>query len=231
MKIAFLGDSITKGVPKVSYFDILKNQANGYELKNYGKGGDTVSSLLKRTKRIHELSTYDLVFVFIGVNDVYSKVNKTHEVMKTLRRQKWSRNDEEFRKHYQELVTYLDENCRKVIIIPPLLFGENLNNKWNIELKRYIDIIKDILGNYSHIDYLDGYTQFKKYLKDQVISDYLPESMFRTGMDVAVLKNNSLADHESQERGLHLTLDGVHLNSRGASIISDMILDYLKTNY
>ncbi|AIO18397.1 GDSL-like Lipase/Acylhydrolase [Candidatus Izimaplasma bacterium HR1] len=229
MKVAFLGDSITKGVPKVSYFEMLLQDLDSYELTNYGKGGDTVDSLLKRIKKIKHLEEYDLVFVFIGVNDVYSKINRKHEVMKALRRQYWSKDNVEFRALYYDLIKYLDTKCRKVVIIPPLLFGENLKSKWNEELKEYIEVIKDILKEYPHIDYLDVYSAFVEYLKDKEVVDYIPESLFRTGMDAAVLVNNQLADQESDERGLHLTLDGVHLNSKGAKLTADIIADYIKT--
>lgn len=227
MRIAFLGDSITKGVPKVSYFEMLEETFKEYDLVNYGKGGDTVSSLTKRIKRINHLEEFDMVFVFVGVNDVYSKINKTHKILKTLRGQYWSKSDAEFRLNYLDLIHYLDNKCKKIIIIPPLLFGEDLTNDFNLELSVYIEIIKDIIGSYPHIDYLDVHQAFVDFLSTVETSNYIPESIFDTGKDVALLKENSQVDNQSHSRGLHLTLDGVHLNSKGATIVSDMITKYI----
>ena len=47
MKVLFLGDSITEGVPGVSYVELIKKETT-YECINRGKGGDTVSSLYRR---------------------------------------------------------------------------------------------------------------------------------------------------------------------------------------
>ena len=46
--------------------------------------------------------------------------------------------------------------------------------------------------------------------------------------DVKNLKDISLVDQKSQERGLYLTLDGVHINSVGALMISNAITSYLQ---
>ncbi len=228
MKIAFLGDSITRGVPKVSFFKMLELKLIQHDLLNYGKGGDTVQSLYRRIRRINGFDQYDIVFVFIGVNDVYSRISRTHEFLKTIRRQFWSKTDQEFRSSYLELVNYLSSKCKKVVVIPPLLFGENLENEFNVDLSVYRDIIKEIVTNYEKIEYLDVFTVFKEYLENKVISDYLPESLYRTGMDVAVLNDNESVDQESESRGLHLTLDGCHLNTKGAKIVSEEIIKYLE---
>ncbi len=48
MKIAFFGDSLTEGFSGMAYFSLLQQRFPKFELFNYGKGGDTVISLLKR---------------------------------------------------------------------------------------------------------------------------------------------------------------------------------------
>ncbi len=45
MKIAFFGDSLTKGIPGTAYFQLLRQNLPQHELLNFGKGGDTVASL------------------------------------------------------------------------------------------------------------------------------------------------------------------------------------------
>lgn len=223
MKIAFLGDSITKGIPRVSFFNMLIEELGDCELTNLGKGGDTVSSLHRRIRN-KKLDNYDEFVLLIGVNDVYSKINNTHKIMKTLRRQHWSKNVDEFRKDYQSLITFLNGFDRKYRVIAPLVFGEELTNKWNKELDEYENIIKDIISNYEHITYVDVRSKFKKKLSNVSVSTYLPVSLYETGKDVATLDTNEKADEMSKSRGLHLTLDGCHLNSSGASLVAQEII-------
>ena len=43
--------------------------------------------------------------------------------------------------------------------------------------------------------------------------------------DEMKLKTNSQIDRQADERGLHTTLDGVHLNSTGADIVANEFMD------
>lgn len=227
MRIAFLGDSITRGIPRVSYFRMLQSSLEEHELFNFGKGGDTVNSLYRRIKRKH-LNKFDEFVLFIGVNDVYSKINKSHEIMKTLRRQYWSKNLEEFKDDYTKLIVFLNSFQKKFVVVAPLVFGEELDSKWNKELDEYERIIKDIVRSYENIHYLDVRSIFKQELTNKQVSNYLPYSLFETGKDVAVLDSDEKVDQMSTSRGLYLTLDGCHLNSKGARILANEITKYYK---
>ena len=229
MKVLFLGDSITQAIPGVSYVSMVQDSLSEYNLVNRGIGGDTVSSLFRRVKKMNDLSSYDQIVIFIGVNDVFGKLTNVYKVLKTLARQRWAKNDDVFMNHYNELITYIMNENKKIIIIPPLLIGEDISNKWNTELNTLIKIIKDI-SNENNLSYLDLYNEYKEYLKDKHISDYLPMKIIELLKDVKGLSSASLTDQKSKERGLHLTLDGVHINSEGAKIISNAIIDeILKT--
>ena len=70
MKIAFLGDSLTEGHPGESYLARLRRLLPGDELRNGGRGGDTVPALLARLEHTG-LEPADLAFVWIGVNDAF----------------------------------------------------------------------------------------------------------------------------------------------------------------
>ena len=70
MRIAFLGDSLTEGHPGESYLTRLRRLLPGDELRNGGRGGDTVPALLARLEHTG-LEPADLAFVWIGVNDAF----------------------------------------------------------------------------------------------------------------------------------------------------------------
>jgi len=96
MKVAFFGDSLTEGFPGVGYISLLQQRCPEFELFNFGKGGDTVISLLKRIKSITFPSEIDIAFLWIGVNDVFVKVSKMYPFLKKLRRQPWATNHDIF---------------------------------------------------------------------------------------------------------------------------------------
>ena len=50
----------------------------------------------------------------------------------------------------------------------------------------------------------------------------LASALTRIALDILTLWSDAQVDKKSAERGLHLTLDGVHLNSTGAEIVADM---------
>ncbi len=229
MKILFLGDSITEGVPGVPYIPMIQSSCKDSNLVNRGIGGDTVSSLFRRVIKMDDLSTYDHIVLFIGVNDVFGKLTKTYKILKTLRNQKWAKDISIFKNQYNDLILYIMKENTNIIVIPPLLIGEDLNNKWNIELIDLINVVKDS-SKHNNLTYLDVHTQFKKYLEDKDASNYLPIKVVEIYKDVKKLTDFSLVDQKSIDRGLHLTLDGVHINSKGAKIISESISNYVSCN-
>lgn len=225
MKIAFLGDSITEGVPGVSYVDLVQKALPDYEIGNYGKGGDTVLSLKNRIKKL-DLTTYDIIVLFIGVNDSYSRLTTTYKVLKTIMNQRWSTNFDTFKSRYKDLLDILPD--KKVFIIPPLVMGEVILNRWNDELNTYNEIIKNITKNRDNATLLDTRNDFLAYLSDKKQSDYLPYKLTELMNDVKNLDTADKVDNKSNERGLHLTLDGIHINSTGAKMIKDSIVNHIK---
>jgi hypothetical protein len=82
-------------------------------------------------------------------------------------------------------------------------------------------VIADV-SKQNKLPYLDVYNRFEEYLSGKLISNYLP-------MKITVLyRDSKLVDNKSIARGLHLTLDGVHLNTMGANIVSQVITEYFK---
>ena len=219
MKVLFLGDSITEGIPGVSYVSMVQDSNSNFDLVNRGVGGDTVSSLLRRVKKMNDLSSFDQIVLFGKLTNIY-------KILKTLTKQRWAKNTSIFKKQYEDLITYIMNENDKIIIIPPLLIGEDMSNKWNTELYTLIKIINDI-SRYNNLAYLDLYSEFKEYLNGKQISAYLPMKITELAKDVKGLTTSLLVDQKSKDRGLHLTLDGVHINSKGAKIISKAISNYL----
>lgn len=62
---------------------------------------------------------------------------------------------------------------------------------------------------------------FEKSLTKLNSSDYISISVLRVMKDVLFYKNPIRIDKLSKKRGLHLTLDGIHLNSNGAAMVAE----------
>jgi lysophospholipase L1-like esterase len=224
MKIAFYGDSLTEGFPGTSYVEILKRKLPEHTLLNYGKGGDTVLSLYRRVVKLKLLEPVDITFLWVGVNDVFVKVAWRYPIFKTLLRQPWSRDIEAFREYYQLLLDLLCPQANKVVTVSPLFIGENMNNRWNKELEGLCKIIKALSASDEKIEYVNLRTAFVQRLASKNISNYIPKSAIRVVLDAVLLNNKTQIDQKASERGLYFTLDGVHLNSAGAEIVSAIFL-------
>ena len=224
MKVAFFGDSITEGKPGVSYINIIQKHIPEFELVNYGIGGDTVKSLKNRIQKMENLRTYDVFVLFVGVNDVFGKINLQHKLIKILKRQFTAKDAVVFKLQYRKLIQLLLKYNKKIIVIPPLLVGEDPNNEWNKQLDEYDKIVEEQAKFFTSVKYVDMRNIFLENLKNKKISDYMPSSLFTIKKYLDSLDKDSIIDSKSNERGLHLTLDGVHMNSIGANIIAREIV-------
>jgi lysophospholipase L1-like esterase len=227
-RIAFFGDSLTEGFPGVAYFDILEKALPDHELLNYGKGGDTVISIYRRTLDLQLDKPSDIAFLWIGTNDVFAKISWFYPILKTLSKQPWAANHAEFERQYHLLLKYLCRFATRVITVPPVFMGEDLHNKWNKEMGKLSGIIKKVSNSYDTVEFLDLGKIFYAKLEGKPLSNYLPKSAARVIMDVLLLQEDDQIDRKSRERGLHYTLDGVHLNSKGAEIVAEAFLEIIK---
>ncbi len=229
MKIAFIGDSLTEGIPGSSYLDLIQTQFPSYLIANFGKGGDTIISVYKRVHKISNLSEYDHIFFFIGVNDVFSKLTNRYKLLKLLMRERWSKDISEFNNYYKKTLEYLSTFSVPITVISPLVIGENIDNRWNQQIAEINKNIKQIITSFPMITYLDIHHLFIEKLNHQTINDFLPLRIRDLAKDVTLSHSNDKITNKSHERGLHLTLDGVHLNPQGANIVAGAIIDFLNT--
>lgn len=195
MKIAFFGDSLTEGFPGASYFHILGQKLPDVQLLNYGKGGDTALSLFRRVRGLSLPDDLDISFIWVGVNDVFVHTSWIYPLLKRIRNQPWARDLSAFRTQYTNLLEYLAPRTRFLFAVSPLFIGEDLNNRWNRELKNMSLTIEELSSGSRNIEYIDLRGVF-----------------------------SHLLSNEAACQGQHFTLDGVHLNSRGAGIVANVFL-------
>ena len=227
MRIAFVGDSLTEGIPGSSFYAILRKRLAGHTLVNLGEGNDTVVSLYRRLTRLRFGDPFDVAFLWIGVNDIVGGSPWPFRAVNALWRKPPSKNHEEFRAYYRATLDLLCRHGRRVLAVSPLLKGEEVGNPWNRELEVLSGLIQELAACYAQVEYLDVRSVFIRQLAGKPVSCYLPTSVIRVALDALTLRSDEQIDRQSAERGLHFTLDGIHLNSAGAQLVAETFLQII----
>jgi lysophospholipase L1-like esterase len=210
-RVVFLGDSITelaennegKGTYK-GFITLLREDANQkLELINKGIGGDKVPDLLLRYKTDVLQLQPDVVFIYIGINDVWHKYNVGTGSDIDL-----------YENGLRRIIEDTQATGAKIIMCTPTVIGENsgeftlVSGFKNIEemeaINKDLDAFSNVVRTLSfefNIELLDLRKKFKNYISEN---------------------NSTNASH-----GI-LTYDGVHLNNAGNKLIADEMIRFLK---
>ena len=209
-KVVFLGDSITQqaensegeGTYKGFITSLRENVSKEVELINKGIGGNKVSDLLLRYNDDVLKLKPNIVFIYIGINDVWHKYD-------------WGTGSDIdiYEKGLRKIITDIKAVGAKIILCTPTVIGENsgefkLNNNFkdidtmeimNKDLDAFSDVVRNLSSEFN-TELLDLRKKFKKYISE----------------------NND----QNMPKGV-LTSDGVHLNNEGNKLIADEMIKFL----
>lgn len=138
-RVVFFGDSITQqGSTKVNgYINVLKKQVdtNKLELIGAGVGGNKVYDLYLRLEEDVLAKKPDLVFIYVGINDVWHKQT--------------SRTGTDYPKYikfYQALIDKIKAGGSKIVLCTPSVIGEKKTgaNELDAELDKYAEAIREL---------------------------------------------------------------------------------------
>lgn len=141
-RVVFFGDSITQaGVQPGGYIAqindslVQKNKAPEYELIGAGIGGNKVYDLFLRLEPDVLDKKPDLVFLYVGVNDVWHK-----------RSFGTGTDAPKFVQFYEALIQKITQNGARVVLCTPACIGEktDFSNPLDGELNQYAQLIRDI---------------------------------------------------------------------------------------
>lgn len=219
-KAIFLGDSITMagvydtevGVqsgdtliyPKYSGFiTLLKNDIeDDIELIGKGVSGDKVSNLLERYKEDVLSLNPDIVFIYIGINDVWHKYDfgtGTDIIF--------------YENGLRKIIADIKSNGARVVLCTPTVIGEN---KGEFTL---VNKFKDIeTMEIMNVD-LDAYSDVIRKLSSELDTDLIDLRK--------IFMNYILENNPNNEPAGITTYDGVHLNDLGNKLIADEMLKFL----
>lgn len=137
MKVCLIGDSLTEGRPGVSFYNLLKLQYPHISFDNLGNPGETIKSLFTRLEKAPLQSSYDLLILWIGVNDVYSKLLKVQA-------QPVAKDHIEFEEYCLKVLEKAHVASKNVVLVSPALVGEDLQNHSNKEIKELTSVMESI---------------------------------------------------------------------------------------
>ncbi len=233
MRIALMGDSLTEGIPGSSYAARLRHYLPDDTIINLGLRNDTVISLYHRLQGYRFDALFDLAFVWVGVNDVvrapWPNMTWAYRLAAMLVGNTRARDNEEFCVYYQDVLSLVACHAAHVVAVSPLFKGEDFANPWNRELAFLGGLIERLTARDESMAYLDLRAIFAPKLTGRTISAYLPTNPWRVVVDALLLHTDAQIDRVAAARGLYYTLDGIHLNSAGASIVADAFARVVET--
>ena len=144
-KVIFFGDSITHaGVAPHGYITLLQQMLakegkdNAFDLIGAGIGGNKVYDLYFRLEDDVLSKKPDIVFIYIGINDVWHKKSSGTGT-----------DPDKFERFYNKIIDKLQAAGAKVIICTLTVIGKKKNfvNELDGDLNKYAAIIRNIAKN------------------------------------------------------------------------------------
>jgi isoamyl acetate esterase len=144
-KIIFFGDSITQaGVLPGGYIqriaDLAKSNgvSGNYEFIGAGIGGNKVYDLYLRLEEDVLSKKPDIVFIYVGVNDVWHKQSYGTGT-----------DADKFEKFYKAIIDKIKAQGAMVVLVTPAVIGERTDhsNELDGDLNQYSNIIRKLSGD------------------------------------------------------------------------------------
>jgi len=190
-KIIFFGDSITEvGAKPGGFITLLQDtltkagKSSAYELIGAGIGGNKIYDLYFRMDTDVIAKKPNLVFIYVGINDVWHK--RTFGT---------GTDPDKYEKFYNRIIDRIQASGAKVVICTPSTIGEKKDfvNELDGDLNKYSDIIRNIAKNKS-VELLDLRKAFVSYLATHNPSNQYNGVLTIDGVHMNEKGNRFLAD-------------------------------------
>lgn len=209
-QVVFLGDSITEEgqTLELGFLNLIEETLDANKFNIIGKGisGNKVSDLLVRYEEDVLAQDPNIVFIYIGVNDVWHTYFDIPYLLNPQGMVTPLSNIVFYEKGLRKIITDIKRSKAKIILCTPTVIGELLtfNGAMGIKRDQELDAFSGVVRNLAsefNTELLDLRTIFKDY----------------------IIQNNKTNDYQ----GI-LTHDGVHLNDFGNQLIAEKMLEYIK---
>jgi lysophospholipase L1-like esterase len=232
LRVVCLGDSLTRGQVSVDYVEMLaaRDVGGSASFTNAGVNGDLAFNVLQRLDSVIELQP-DVVSVLIGTNDTNASLSEKNIRMMT--RMKKLPERPTIAWYHENLTAIIDrlaaETSARIALLSLPVLGEELGSESVRRSADYSAVIKEIARTRS-VTYLPLH---ERQVACLTASGSTPGIRFRDGRILSasaatqhfVLRRSF--DQISRRRGLQLTTDLIHQNTCGATMIADLIQQFL----
>ena len=228
-KVLCLGDSLTAGNLGVSWLEIFKaeHRASNFELINAGEDGYTMAGLESRLNSFLEKGEIpDILILEGGANDILlphmQSIGKSWDpfIRKLLRHgSRPASSLIEFEQTLKEIITLAgNAGISRICCCTIPCLGEDPGSPLNLRREEYNGIIRNVSPCLA-----DTALAFETVLKSHSASSpYLfktPDDLYKDSLVLQKFGESELCG----KRKLHLTIDGAHLNRRGAQLFAETI--------
>jgi len=226
MKILFIGDSIIAGKVGVNWIKKLSLKHPHWEIENAGVNGETISLVGERLiTHLRESPRYALVIIQGGTNDLLipalpSKGFLYLQAARHLVRKGFNPivDARYFEKKLRLIIARarLQSNAR--IILTTIASLNESPESWINKQRETLNEVIRFVAHEAKCGLADPGIAFDQYLRQRNTRDYMLSNFFSSTWTDPWNCRMGNADQLSRERRLYLTIDGVHLNSKGATI-------------
>ena len=228
--VACVGASVTHGRISVSYVSLLEARlGERFQFANAGRNGDLAFSLLQRLDAVVALRP-EFVLLQIGTNDVNASFSaQVARRFQRLKKLPVLPSRDFYRESLAAIVRQLRQRTdARVALLSLPLFGEDLESVFNERARSYNQIIRDVASS-EGVRYLPLHESMAAIIGSEPQSRPAPPSNRQVALAQVqrFLLGRSL-DEIGARYGYRLLSDGVHLNTRGAAVVADLIEAYLR---
>ncbi len=230
--IVFAGDSLTHGQVGENYVNLVTEclDTNQYDIVNAGINSHLAWNLHQRLGEIIDCNP-SIITILIGTNDANAAISKK-EAKSYIKRMRLPQTPDLqwFAENLERIVTELQEGTDAriaLISIPPL--GEEKDHFAFSISSDYQQSIEKVAKK-TGVTYLPFFEKIIEYLDQNPGHPTYSIKWARIGMLSACFKHYVLRRNWNSighASGFQLHIDYLHLNTRGAEILSDMITDYI----
>ena len=227
--IVCIGDSITHGSVSYNYVDLLSQRLGnrGYTLINAGINSELAYNVLQRIDEVTRCEP-DYITILIGTNDANASLSEANS-QRAVKNMKLPRKPtaEWFRENLIGICSQLKSKTGAkiaLISLPPI--GEDLRHAAYTRTASYSTIIRDVASR-EGIAYLPLHEAITDYLKEQKHRPKLTydgewKSVMYKSIFLHIIFGRSF-DKISSYNGFLIVTDFLHLNSRGAEMVANLI--------
>ena len=206
-----LGASTIHGRVGVDAIPAGRQRLSDWEIVNAGHNGDTCAQLLARVEPVLACKPKAIV-IETGGNDALQE-----------------RSLEDFGRDLTSLIDRLQFSGARLGICSFQVAGDDFTTAFNRRLDEYTNVRRKLAAE-RRLGYMPLHERMTAELEAHPRGSAWDKYLFVVMSSVLerhILRRS--VDEQSRRRGFRFNPDGLHLNTRGAGLLSDVIVEYLQT--